>query len=259
MHVKTRSVFVTAAVTLVFVACGDQPQRPAGEKQQPAAEPAKVTITVTDEGFEIFGELEAEPVEITLRNEGTQRHLGFFGKLNEGVAEEDVRGARSQEDFFQLITVAGGVPSAEPGGTSEVTIRFPEGSYVILDPEARGGPPPMGFFEVSAATGPEVAEPTTDWTIEAGDFYFEIAGAVPGPSTVEVLNVGQQAHEVVMTPEGGGDEEDSFFTMAPAPGGALWTETDLAPGTFTVVCHFPDPESGREHAELGMRTKVELT
>ncbi|HEV8681227.1 MAG TPA: hypothetical protein VGS09_00410 [Actinomycetota bacterium] len=42
----------------------------------------------------------------------------------------------------------------------------------------------MGFFEVAAATGPEVRVPAADFTIEVGEFYFKIEGAVAGEATV---------------------------------------------------------------------------
>lgn len=57
---------------------------------------------------------------------------------------------------------------------------FPEGDYLVIDPEVRKGLPPVAFFTVSPARGPAVAEPEADYSIEAGDFYFE----VPDPSPV---------------------------------------------------------------------------
>jgi plastocyanin len=107
---------------------------------------------------------------------------------------------------------------------------------------------------VSAPSGAQVVVPQADFSIEAGDFYFKIDGAVAGETTVVITNAGKQGHEVVIFERGA--EEEGFFSIAPAPGGSLWTTIDLLPGTFQVRCFFPDPETGKEHTKLGMRATV---
>jgi hypothetical protein len=59
---------------------------------------------------------------------------------------------------------------------------------------------------------------------------------------VEIANVGEQGHEVVIYEQGA--EEEGFFSLAPAPGGRTWTSIDLEPGTYQVRCFFPDPRPG---------------
>lgn len=224
-----------------------------GETQ--AANPAEVTITVTDTSYEVAGTVEAEPVHFTLQNEGKAAHPAFFGKLNEGVTPQQVQKSfqKNPEAVLRLITVAGSLPEAKPGATSEGTIQFLEGEYLIVNPEAKG-PPPTGFFTVSAATGDPVAAPQADFTIEAGDFYFEVDNPVAGESLVEVSNVGKQSHEVIISPKGSKDEEEGQFTLAPAPGSRLWVTMNLEPGDYTAMCFFPDLKSGKPHIKLGMRT-----
>jgi hypothetical protein len=227
-----------------------------GPAQETGAPPAGINITVTDAGYEVPSDIEAEAVTITLKNESEAPHPAFFARLNEGVTPAQVRKAfpKGEEAIFGLITVAGDLPTAKPGGTSQATIEFPEGSYLVVDPEAKG-PPPVGFFEVSAATGPEVRVPEATFRIQTGEFFFKIDGAVAGETTVVIANVGKQGHEVVVFERGA--EDEGFFAIAPAPGGRLWTSIDLQPGTYQVRCFFPDPMTGKPHSKLGM--KAELT
>jgi hypothetical protein len=102
-----------------------------------------------------------------------------------------------------------------------------------------------------------VAVPASDLLIETGEFFFKIDGQVSGEGTVQITNVGKQGHEVVIF-ERGADEE-GFFSMAPAPGGSLWTTMELQPGTtYQVRCFFPDPKTGKPHDKLGMKTTLEV-
>jgi hypothetical protein len=235
-----------------------QPTTPGPGAQPETEPPAEITMVVTDQAFEVPSGIEAEPVSITLENEAEAPHFAFFARLNEGVTPQQVQEAfgKGEEAIFRLITVAGSLPTAEPGGTSEAVIQFPEGSYLVVDPEATG-PPPVGFFEVSAASGGEVAVPAADLTIETGEFFFKIDGQPSGAATVQIVNVGKQGHEVVMFEQGA--DEEGFFSMAPAPGGSLWTTMELQPGTtYQVRCFLPDPKTGKPHEKLGMKTTLEV-
>jgi hypothetical protein len=181
----------------------------------------EIRITVTDDSYEMPRGLESEPISLTLQNEGKQVHRAYFARLNQGVRERDVRSALSKgpDALFSLITLAGSMPEVEAGATSEIGMLFPKGDYIVIDPEVKGGPPPLAFFEVSEATGPEVEEPAADYSVEAGDFYFEISNPISGEATVEISNVGEQHHEVGIGNEKGKEVTTVF---APAPGGTLW-------------------------------------
>jgi plastocyanin len=244
-------------LSLIALAACQTATAPGPRVGQGGPPPAGITITVTDTAYEVPSGLEAEPVTITLQNESDTVHPAFFVRLNEGVTPGQVRNAfpKGEEAILSLVTVAGALPPAKPGGTSQATIEFPEGSYVVLDPEAKG-PPPMAFFEVAAATGPEVRVPAAAFRIEVGEFFFKIDGAVAGEAPVEIVNRGKQGHEVVIYRKGA--EEEGFFSLAPAPGGRMWTSIDLEPGTYQVRCFFPDPKTGKPHVKLGMKATVEV-
>jgi hypothetical protein len=198
--------------------------------------------------------LESEPLSLTLQNDGKQVHRAFFASLNPGVAKEDVRSALSKgpDELFPLVTLAGNMPEVKAGAASEIGMLFPEGHYIIIDPEVKG-PPPFHFFEVSAATGPEVEEPAADYSVETGDFYFEISDPSSGKATVEITNVGKQGHEVGIGRGAAGEGEEVTTIFAPAPGGKIWASVTLEPGDYTLACFLPDPKTGKPHIKLGMR------
>jgi hypothetical protein len=250
---RLRMVAVLALAALLAPSCGSSDNDAPSDNSQPEP-PREVRITVTDESFEMPDGLESEPLSLTLQNEGKQTHRAFFARLNQGVTEEEVSSALSKgpEALFPLITLAGNMPEIEPGATSDVGMHFPEGDYIVIDPEVKG-PPPLRFFEVSAAGGPEVEEPAADYSVETGEFYFEISDPSSGEATVEITNVGEQSHEVGIGRGANGEGEEVTTIFAPAPGGKMWASVTLKPGDYTLVCFLPDPKTGKPHVKLGMK------
>ena len=242
-------VLVLAALTSCATSEGEKPKSEA--KPQP---PQEIRIAVTDESYKMPREFESEPVALTLQNKGEEVHRAYFARLNQGVTEREVRSALSEspDALFSLVTVAGSMPEIEPGASSEIGMLFPEGNYLVIDPEVEG-PPPLSFFAVSPASGQEVKEPSADYSIEAGDFYFKVSDSSPGEATVEIANVGKQSHEVGIGRgvKGQGGEVTTVF--APAPGGTMWTTVTLEPGDYTLLCFLPDPKTGKPHVKLGMK------
>ncbi len=253
-----------AVALLGTVSCGgdeDGDGGGGGGADQPSA-PPQVAMTITDSAFEVSGEIESEPTAITVQNESEDSHFAFFAKLNEGVTAEDAQKTLEEKGpgaLFPQITVAGGVTGEIKAGQSgEITMLFPEGSYLAIDPESKG-PPPTGFFEVTASTGPEIAEPEADYTVEAGDFYFKIQEAVAGEATVELVNAGGQQHELSISRSPAKSEKDEVvFTLMPAPGGKAWTTFELESGDYIAQCFFPDPKTNKPHVKLGMREEFSV-
>jgi hypothetical protein len=246
---RLRMVAVLALAAMLTPSCGSS------DSDAPSPEPPQeIRITVTDESFGVPDGLESEPVSLTLQNDGKQVHRAFFARLNQGVTEEDVRSALSKgpDALFPLLTLAGNMPEAKAGATSEIGMLFPEGDYIVIDPEVKG-PPPLQFFEVSAASGAEVEEPAADSSVETGDFYFEISDPSSGEAIVEITNVGEQSHEVGIGRGANGEGEEVTTIFAPAPGGKMWASVTLQPGDYTLVCFLPDPKTGKPHVKLGMK------
>lgn len=253
------NLFIALFIGAVLVAgCGDDTEPNAPKAAQSEA-PADVDITVSDETFEMPTALEAEPVVLTLQNEGETVHRAFFARLNDGVTEEDFEKALSKgaDALFPVVTLAGNMSEVKAGESTDITMQFAEGNYVVIDPEVKG-PPPFQFFTVTPPSGPPVEEPTSDYTIETGDFYFEITEPVSGNATVEITNVGEQSHEVGIGKGPHGEDGEVTTIFAPAPGGRLWAEVNLKPGEYTLVCFLPDPKTNKPHLKLGMELPFEV-
>jgi hypothetical protein len=240
---------LTALATSCAMSGGEEPKSEA--KPQP---PQMIRITVTDESYKMPREFESEPVSLTLQNKGEEVHRAYFARLNQGVTERDVRSAlsKSPDALFSLVTVAGSMPEIEPGASSKIGMLFPEGNYLVIDPEVKG-PPPLSFFAVSPASGPEIREPSADYSIQAGDFYFKISDPSPGEATVEIANVGKQSHEVGIGKGVKGQGAEVTTVFAPPPGGTMWATVTLEPGDYTLLCFLPDPKTGKPHVKLGMK------
>lgn len=223
------------------------------QAEGPAAPPREVSITFDGKAFSVNPTtIEAAPVSLTFQNDGGEPASAFITKFLPGKGPDDLAQVKSEADFFQLIVPAGSTPEAAPGESSRLTIQLPEGGYAVV---GQSGEQPA-TFEVTA-TSRKVAAPDADLEVDAGDFFFKTSKSevASGPLTIELRNVGQQAHEMVLSKKGG-NEEEGFFSFAPAPGGTVWVEAELTPGTYEMVCFFPDPESGQHHIDLGMRTEL---
>jgi hypothetical protein len=247
---RSWKVAVLLLAAVLAAACGENDtgtSRSSGGPQPPH----EVRITVSDDRFDMPTQLESEPVSLTLENEGKEVHRAFFARLNDGVTEDEIRAAlsKSPDALFPLVVLAGNMPEVKEGDTDEIDMLFPKGNYIVIDPEVKGRPP-LQFFEVAAATGPEVREPDADYSIETGEFFFETSDPTSGEATVEIENVGKQGHEVGIS-DAKGHEVTTIF--APAPGGKLWTSLTLKPGEYTLVCYLPDPKTGKPHIKLGMK------
>ncbi len=95
----------------------------------------------------------------------------------------------------------------------------------------------------------------------------------PAQTTVQVVNNGPQVHEMSVVRLKGisGDQLRQIFSAPPgapppgpppfeeigginalAPGETGQTTLNLTPDTYALVCHVPDPATGRPHVSLGM-------
>jgi len=246
--------FAVVGVCVVLAAsCAD------GSDGTPGTDPVaqrrpiqELAVTVAKSGAQLsVDSIKAAPVTVSVTNNTKGPYHIAFARLNEGVSLDEVEKNIQSDKVLELITVAGStVDAAKPGGTTEVTIQFPEGDYIALDPEAKI---PFAPFSVTAASG-EYEMPESEYEVEAGDFYFEMPKTIAaGPVTLAVTNAGEQSHEMSLGFVKGGSEEGEAFMLVPAPGGTAWAEFNLEPRKYQALCYFPDPKTGKPHIKLGMR------
>ena len=263
MKAKPLSILLCMAI---LGACrsedGESGTQPKTDSKTPVL-PPEVPVNLTDDGVEVGGQIAAEPTTLTMTNDSKNLHRLYFAKINDDATQAEVEKALKEdpEALFSLIVIGGNFPGdgeeggeISAGGSSELTIDFPEGNYMLLDPEVEG-PPPLAFFEIGPSSGDEIEEPAADYEVELGDFYFKVQDPVSGPATVAISNAGEQSHELSVGVTKNGEEEEAGFSFAPPPGGTLWTPFDLEPGAYEAVCFLPDPKTGKPHFKLGMTQK----
>ncbi|HEX2031028.1 MAG TPA: hypothetical protein VHL78_06475, partial [Actinomycetota bacterium] len=84
-----RLLLAVTAAALVASGCGSgAPERPAAGGRE-GASLTEVRITLTDDGFELEGPVEAEPVRFVLRNGTDAPRVAFFAAVNEGVSRRE--------------------------------------------------------------------------------------------------------------------------------------------------------------------------
>jgi len=240
-------------VSVAVAACGDgdiSTNESTNKAESPQLE--KATLVASGSALEFVPTLRSEPVKITLQNEGRRPTRVLFARLNDGVTLEEFEAALKKgfEAFFPLITPAGSTVRAEPGAQTSVTITFPEGRYAVAaEPFAKIRP---AAFDVEGG-GAIGASPEADYRVEEGEYFIKMPDQLAaGRVTLAISNVGGLGHELILFRD---DDKREIGTIAPAPGGKLWATFKLRPGRYTAVCYIPDLQTGKPHANLGMKTE----
>ena len=249
---------------------------------------AELIITVRDDGYDIPEGLTAGRYAVSVVNAGTTPSHGSLGRLPDGVTEEQVMTDMSSEseelpDWFLNAGYVGSPDWVPPGETRSGVIELPAGNYFVFDPFSSRN----AFLTVAEGDGMG-SEPDADVEVELTEMNFVLpeSGLPTGAARLKISNIGAIAHEfqVLAVPEGtNADQIAALFAMpedaTPTPGDELaqalvdyapvaatsilgagltsWIDTDLAPGTYAVICALPFPD-GMPHAMQGMLEVVTL-
>jgi hypothetical protein len=173
---------------------------------------------------------------------------------------------------------AGGV-YAQAGATARGIVDLGPGEWVVF-----GGfdnPQQPFTIEVTGELPAGLAAPESTATITMGEYTIEVTEGelVAGPQTVRIDNIGAQPHFIVAsftektvtdddvaavleaemtgTPaavdfDPDADLEDAFYTANQSTDTTMWLEVDLRPGSYVLLCFFPDQADGMPHAMHGM-------
>lgn len=255
----------------------------------PAAEAFPVlTITVTDDAFEIPARLVAGRYEAHVVNNGTTSSHSSLGRLPDGTNMDDVH-AFSQtesEDLPDWFLKAGyvGLPDwPAPGQTVTGAVDLAAGDYFMFDPFS----PRVAYTTVAAGALP-ATEPDFTALVELTEMRIIVPdGGLPlGPARLKISDIGAIAHEFQVLAVPAGTTTDQMLALmslpqdaTPVPGDALqealfnyqpaaatsilgagltaWLDTDLAPGTYALACMLPFP-GDVPHAMEGMMEIVTL-
>src|SRR6266704_3145933 len=182
-----------------------------------------------------------------------------------------------------------------PAGPNVVTISdtatatqvVEPGSYVFVCwiPSLDGTPHVMkGMLHslvvtASQAQAPVAAAPAADVTIRLTDYDFQLSQPLTaGRHVVRVDNAGAQAHEVVIAALAPGKTLHDFIAWeqggekGPLPtgqwlggvttldaGGHSQFATTLAPGSYLLLCFWPDAKDGKPHIMHGMGKQITVS
>jgi hypothetical protein len=250
---------------------------------QEAGDIPRVTIQATAEGITVPEEMPEGVVHVTFENHSETPIIPVIARLNEGVTPEALAAAAAEQPqaALALVSVLGGWGMVMPEMTVDVIFDFAPGTYVLANVESQEQP--FLPFTVADSEGEGAAPPEADVEVGLVDFAFNVPIAVAaGPQLWHIQNVGDQPHEMIVAPlddamtagefnqallgslageageMGAGPQPVIFLFMS--PGEQAWITYDLEPGTYAVVCGFPDMlGSGHVHSELGMRQIIIVT
>ena len=239
-------------------------------------------ITKTDEGFEAPDSIPGGLTRIRFHNEATGDDALQLVRLKDGATLEEFQAAFGIEDFNpsgngigRLTIAAGGIANTAAGGTTEVVLDLEPGRYAPVS--FLSGNTSTRTFEVTAAPAVPSATPEGQVTVKMLEFAYDGAPDVlpAGTTTVEVVNEGEQLHEMaVFRVNGDGVTAQQVSqahngTPAPAalsyaavggmgelmPGDSGWATLNLDPGVYVLRCRVFDRssgEAGQLHWVLGM-------
>lgn len=197
-------------------------------------------------------------------------------------------GEERPPDWVYQTKFAGGTGALS--GTAQAIIDLTPGNWIAWadDPEAPQPPVPVTVTGETGATPAAAAEPTADSTITLFEYGFKVDGALKaGQQVIKVTNVGAQPHFLYAikspepvtkeqvgqilqleatgatpSPDSGLPDPDAFVPVAYmatlSMGSTAWLAANLEPGTYVLLCFFPDIESGMPHAFEGMYEVVTI-
>jgi uncharacterized cupredoxin-like copper-binding protein len=262
----------------------------------------ELLMVATDYDFEMPATAESGYLRLTIDNQGAEEHHAIFFRINDEATSEQFQEAMMSGDLGAILGVstAYGGPNVGPGLSSSVIAYLDPGNYVVICviPDPTGVPHAahgmVAALEVTAGEAGGEA-PETDGTISLVDMAFdglpeEVAA---GSYTWEVVNNGEQLHEILVlqlaegldlgdvmtmltaepgaaTPEAGATPEgDAGHAGAPfeaiagtapmSPGAINYLEIDLEPGTYVAICFIPDVNTGMPHFLMGMIAEFQVS
>jgi len=264
------------------VACGRAAPRAAG--------PSLITITATDYAFGVPDTIPAGLTTFRLVNQGKELHHANLVRLGEGKTVADFQAglAAAMKNHTPPPTwmgFVGGPNAVTLGDTGEATQMLEPGTYVFVCwiPSLDGVPHVMkGMLHPVRVTpgtpAPAAAEPATDVTIKLTDYDFQLSQPLTaGKHVVRVENTGAQAHEIVIAALSAGKTLQDFIAWeaggekGPLPtgewlggvttldvGGHSQFAATFAPGSYLLLCFWPDAKDGKPHIMHGMAKQINI-
>jgi hypothetical protein len=218
-----------------------------------------------------------------------EEFLGSLGLASpvagaEGTPVGGEEGGPPPPELYQS-KFAGGI-SAGPGQTAQVILDLTPGSWIAWGDDPSAPQQPV-IFDATGEMPATMSEPQSSATLTLGEYVINVSeGALTtGSQVLKLENIGAQPHFVIMakgpenmTKEDIGaileaemtgtpaavsfnpdtDLEDVLATDTQSRGTTTWVSVDLQPGTYLMICFFPDISDGLPHAFHGMYNVVKV-
>ena len=241
-----------------------------------------VVFVAHDYGFRGPEQMPAGMTTVRIVNQGQDLHHIQFLKLLQGKSAADFRSAVAADPHRlpDWVQYAGGPNAHLPGSLATATVNLTEGDYVVMCwiPDKHGVPHvALGMQKALFVRGgkpTKVSAPKPSVTIRQIDYQFIFSGRVEsGLQTIEVVNQGTQAHELVLVKlHPGATVKDVIAAFEPGAagpppgqlvGGITGIEKgerahftgEFESGRYGLICFIPDGATGRPHFLHGMTTE----
>ena len=256
----------------------------------PARGPNVVTLTATDYAFTLPDTIPAGVTTFRLVNQGKELHHGSLVRLRDGKTVADFQAGlaaamQSHSPPPAWMGFSGGPNAVTPGDTTSATQVLEPGSYIFVCwiPSADGVPHVMkGMLHPVVVAGPAAApasDPAADAVVTLTDYDFQLARPLAaGTHTIRVDNAGAQAHEIVITALTPGKSLKDFIAWEQGgekgplptgrwlggvgtldPGGHGQFTATFAPGSYLLLCFWPDAKDGKPHVMHGMAKEMHVS
>lgn len=257
---------------------------------------AQTTYVAKEYGFSGPDKLKAGYLELRMQNMGKQPFMMMVLGLKPGTGKPELlaalkktmtlgHNAKAWEELYARAVTHGGVGMTLPGQTGKVGLVLAPGRYALIAPGAneQGKPlPELGMFKLIevVSQGKPAPMPKTDLKVPMYDFAFAFPGGLkPGKQIWEIVNNGQEPHELVMVRllPGKTVQEAKAFMHAENPQGEppvdfssmvatgilsegqrMALEVNLQKGTYLVTCFLPALKNSKPHHDLGMEMSFEV-
>lgn len=230
----------------------------------------ELTIRVSDDRFEMPGQVPAGRTLITLDNVGRQSRHSTLLRLPDGMTLAEILaglGNRTAPPPWYLASTFVGFPGETgPGQTNRAVVDLAAGLYLVADDFVQ----PFLVLPVGNATPAAVPTPTADGKVSLFEYSFKFPATIaPGRHVWQVTNAGREVHELMLakvpdgttveqiaslvnaksggtTPAAGGLSRGDLVPAGGigmlSPGAVGWTEVNLEPGTYAALCFAFGPD-----------------
>lgn len=239
--------------------------------RQPVANELRVDLM--EFGFKGPKTVPAGTTRVIVHDMGGVQHELQVGRLHDDKTWtdiEDLLHGPVPDAVATQMTMVGGIPGVEPGGTASTVVDLEPGTYALMcfitaaDGKSHLAHGMVQRFDVTEPEGKAVEAPQSKGDIVLADMTITLPKDFDGTGTWRVVNTGEQQHAatIMRVAEGATRKEVLAYLQAEPkpegepvvaamggagsidPGQQEWVELDLPKGRYVLVSFVPDLTKG---------------